>query len=267
MKSSIQILILSFFSVLTKKTPNLDHSSSGSEMSVLVSTHFVFDSEPVSRFLKDFRKIIVALFMVGLLSVPVQLLAAPPSSPAPMAAEEVEKVDQAGSLKLAPRDEFWDSADTRQSSETEAPGRFLTGLAQTGAGLVGGIGFAVVGALLGSGGGVQGFQLGGAFGALLGYGLGTPISVWAVGEWMGWDGSFLSTFGGFAVSLIVAPLVLSPVLAKAGGNGAAVVGTAMVIGIPAGAAFGYHLSADWPTSSGVTAVPDVTSISIVSFDF
>jgi hypothetical protein len=290
-KNSIQILIFSFFSVLTRRARELDQSSSGSEKSIFESTQVVFDSEPVSSFLKGgrmmgFRKIIVAHVLMALLSVPVQLFAAPPSPPPPIEVEnvengenfeeveeidlleeveeidpvekveEVEEVEQARSQESDRRDKSSGSGETRQLSATEPPSRIATGLAQSGAGLMAGLGLGLVGyALGGGGGGVQGFDIGGMFLAFVGYGVGSSVSVWAVGESMGWDGSLFATFGGFLASLMLAPLIL------------------------VGPTIGYQLSADWPTRQGVSAVPgslalpaavampDVTSISIVSFDF
>lgn len=202
--------------------------------------------------------------MVGLLSVPMQLFAAapPPPLPPPVAVEKVEKVEQPEASELAQsEDEFWDS-------DTEQPSRFVTGLVQTGAGVLGGIGFAFLGGFAGAAlcQGGSGFDdLGCVIGlAGLGYGLGTPISVWVVGEWMGWDGSLLATFAGFALGVIVMSVALQG--ASTSNDQDALLWTSL-IGMPAGAAIGYQLSADWPKSEGVTAAPKVTSIPIVYFEF
>jgi hypothetical protein len=213
----------------------------------------------------------VAHLLVGLLSVPIQLFAAPPPPPPPppLAVEKIDKVEQPGASELAEsEDELWDSGEAPQTSYTEQPSRFVTGLAQTGAGLLGGIGFAFLGGFAGAAlcQGGSGFDvLGCVIGlAALGYGLGTPISVWAVGEWMGWDGSLLATFAGFALGVIVLSVVLQGASTN---NGQDAVLWTSLIGLPAGAAIGYQLSADWPKSAGVTAVPKVTSIPIVYFEF
>jgi hypothetical protein len=149
-----------------------------------------------------FQKVIKSHVVMGLLCVPVQLFAAaPPPLPPPIAAEniekveKVEKVEQAESPELKRRESSV-SRETPRSSETEAPSRIPTALAQTGAGLVGGLGSALVGLLLGvmvcgqSSSSVQGFPLPGEciiFAGVAGYGLGTSISVWAVGR--GWAGT------------------------------------------------------------------------------
>jgi len=265
MKNSLQILILSFFSVLNRSARALEQSSSG----------FLTGGSVMG-----FRKIIVAHVLVGFLSVPVQLFgAAPPPLPPHIAAENIEKVEnfekfekvencekaeQAVSPELERREESSVSRETPQS-ETEAPSRIPAALSQTGVGLVGGLGSALAGLLLGSivcgkgsnPAGIPSPSGCGVVAALAGYLVGTSVSVWRFGEVMGWDGSLLATFAGLAVGVVAS--IGFPPLALAF--------------MPAGATFGYHLSADWPTSSGMTAMPGavgmpkVTSIPIVSFEF
>jgi len=217
------------------------------------------------------RKIIVAHFVVGLMSVPIQLFGAPPPPPPPppLAVEKIEKTEQPGAQKLAQsEDDLWDSGEAPQTSYSEQPSRFVAGLAQTGGGILGGIGFGFLGGFAGAAICQEGSNLDDLACVLglaaLGYGLGTPISVWAIGEWMGWDGSLLATFAGFAISVVVLSVALQGASTSNGENG--VLWTSL-LGIPAGSAIGYQLSADWPKNSRVTVVPSVRSIPIVYFEF
>lgn len=215
----------------------------------------------------DLRKTIISHVLVGLLSVPVQLFAAPPSAPPAMEVENVEKLDKfeksekvepAKSRELEPSD----SGEMPQSLVNEKPSRLVTGLAQTTIGMLGGFLFAFAGGLLGLAV-CQSDRC--ALGSLaLGYGVGMPITVWAYGESKGWDGSLLATFAGFAVSVAVLSAVLEGV---SNGDAQEAILLASLLGMPAGSAIAYHVSAEWPKSSGAVAVPNVTSIPIMYFEF
>ncbi|MEZ4461706.1 MAG: hypothetical protein R3E66_18685 [bacterium] len=62
------------------------------------------------------------------------------------------------------------------------------------------------------------------------YGVAVPISVWAIGEALRWDGSFWVTLAGAIVGGVL--------------FGAVTAGPGLIFGAPIGGAIGFQLSAD-----------------------
>lgn len=196
------------------------------------------------------QRILVMFMFVGLFSAPLRLFAAPPSPGAEKGESQELILDEAPQAQVKP-------------VEFEEPSRVLAGTIQSVAGLAGGLATGFMGAFVGAR--MCSDKEWGCFleGAYIGYGLGSTIVVWAVGEWLGWDGSLLATMGGAAVVAVVAGLA-GHYAPNSVDDGIIFAGVALV---PVAAAAGYQLSADWQTNTGVLAVPKVTSVPIVKFDF
>ncbi len=194
------------------------------------------------------QRMMLILTFVGLVNTPFRLFAAPPS---PETAESQQLIlDEAPQAQVKP-------------VAFEEPSRVLAGTIQAAAGLVGGLATGYLGAVIG--GGMCSDQEWGCLleGAVVGYGVGSTFIVWAVGEWMDWDGSLLATIGGAAAVAIVTGIAVQYVPVTIDGQ-FALAGMALM---PVAAAAGYQLSANWPTNTGVLAMPKVTSVPIVKFDF
>ena len=203
--------------------------------------------------------------VLGMILTSFSSFAAPPSAPvsqekpeAPVTQPLMDE-DLRGPVKLEPDPE-------PQVVDSEPANRVLSGLAQTGGAMVGGLVTGFLGFRIGCGGPRDSGDLITCNYPVLAisYGLGTVISAWAVGEWIGWDGSLLATIGGAAIAAILTAVVVENVPNSIDGE-SGLVGVLFVI--PASAALGYQLSANWPTATGVAAMPRVTSFPIVSFDF
>ncbi len=212
------------------------------------------------------QKFMMSFFLLGLFVVPVQLFADPP----PPGAERVESQNVAPSEQ----DDLWGPNEAPHSTprviDVEPPSRVWSTLGQTGAGILGIVVFGFVGALVGAGSCVSSGEeaewdaLGcGYVGALAGAAIGTPISVWAVGEWIGWDGSLLATVAGVAIGAVAVSLAGRVY----GSDATSVLLPAALIVVPAGGAVGYQLSADWSKNTGAEAMAKMTSIPIVHFEF
>jgi len=197
----------------------------------------------------------MSFVLLGLLFIPCRIFAVPPSSA--VASDHVE------SLEPAPIEV---TSETPAAYGSEEPSRVYAGAMQAAAGLVGGAVLSPVGMVIGAASCPGSFwtemgcgYVGGGIAAALGF----TVATWAMGEWLGWDGSLLATVAG----LVVTSVVLSYAF-DAGGSGASEALTPMAyVLVPAGAVVGYQLSAEWSKNPGVAAMPRVTSVPIVAIEF
>ena len=134
------------------------------------------------------------------------------------------------------------------SAFVEAGGAFLIGTA------IGFLGF-VSGALVCADTNGEGFEeLGCALGwGLVAYSVAVPISVWAIGEALRWDGSFWLTL----VGTIVGGALF----------GAVTAGPGLLFGAPIGGAIGFQLSADPYSAPSAFNTQPATFVPVVSFQF
>jgi len=89
--------------------------------------------------------------------------------------------------------------------------------------------------------------------------------VWAVGEWIGWDGSLLATMAGTLGGACISALVGAGLMAASQSIIPAVV--VIGLGVPTSAAFVYHGSAAWPTGSNALLAPTATTFNRIDLKF
>jgi len=211
--------------------------------------------------LKDLKvnygiKFLVCHLSLMILFVPVRLFAAPP-----LAAGESRQV-----IASEDKTPLHTAAPTAQTEE-ERELAFLNGDVEVeesngsnGAGALGVVGQVVGGLGLGVALLLAADQVGAPNMVALGVGAGgVSIGVWGVGEWVGWDGSYLATLVG--VAAMGALTILS--MEGSGQMGALVFGAL----VPLGGVAGYHLSDSWRSGASAYSAPSPKTVSILQFDF